>query len=265
MMRKGAIRFAVQNGERGGQTPGWVDMGKNAEKIYARQSTADSPAREAEDRTRLLSLQLIEEQEKERGDIGRELHNEVGESLSILKLAAYEASRKAPADVKPLIEKMRTVVDEALERVLAISASLRSGTPEGPSFLEGLFSYFEHYESRTGIRVNFSHSGMEMKLAPPFQMIAYRILQEALANVARHAGVDRVDVAISCAGGVLNLYVEDSGCGFDQTKQEADSGGLAVMKCRAGLAGGSLIVESSPGAGTRIIVEIPISYPSQAR
>jgi signal transduction histidine kinase len=213
--------------------------------------------KESEKKVRHLSLQLIDAEEKGRRDLGGLLHDEVGGSLTMLKMAVHQATTRSTADVKPLLERIRTLADEVLAQVRALSLSLRPVVLNEFSLLEGLLSYFEHYEEQTGIKVNFSHSGLDTKIPLQSKKFSYRIVQEALSNVSRHAGVKSVDIAISCENGFLQIYVEDSGCGFNP-RQPVSGRGIGDMKCRASLVGGTLVVESSPGKGTRITCGLPL-------
>jgi signal transduction histidine kinase len=216
-----------------------------------------TPQKEAERQARHLSLQLMEAQEKERQMMAYLLHEEIGQSLSMLKLTVHHAMHRRDSEVTSLLEPILALTDETLAKVRSLFFALRPAVLDGMSLLDGLLSYFEHYEEKNGIQVNFSHGGIDASLPRRLQLSAYRIIQGALDNVARHARIDRVDVAISFERGFLQIYIEDRGCGFDDSKGTNGSG-LGDMKNRAALAGGFLTVESTPGEGTRITCELPV-------
>jgi signal transduction histidine kinase len=124
--------------------------------------------------------------------------------------------------------------------------------------LPALLWLFDSYTARTQIRVSFQHSGIGKRLGLAVETAAYRIVQEALTNVARHAGVCEVAICAWALEDQVQLQIEDSGCGFDFAAEHAKSHstGLSGMQERAALLGGRLTVESSP-AGTRIIAVLP--------
>ena len=120
---------------------------------------------------------------------------------------------------------------------------------------------FENYTGQTGIRVEFHHTGLDQRFAPEVETGAYRIVQEALTNVARHAAVPIVRVQVIAADTMLHMYIIDEGAGFEADEAIAAglSTGLAGMRERATLLGGVLHISSIPGAGTTIEVELPLS------
>jgi signal transduction histidine kinase len=123
-----------------------------------------------------------------------------------------------------------------------------------------LLWHFEQYTAQTGIQVNFLQSGLERRFSSEVEIAAYRIIQEALTNVARYAKVDIVDVAVNADDDVLRLQVKDLGCGFDlQRTFQRKTFGLTSMNERAFLVGGQLIIKTAPGTGTEVLVVIPFS------
>jgi signal transduction histidine kinase len=119
-----------------------------------------------------------------------------------------------------------------------------------------LLWHFNRYSTQTGVKVNFQVTGLDSRLPAEVETAAYRILQEALTNVARHAGVGVVDVHVRHEDGELFLAVEDGGVGFDSAAVRGTSG-LSGMHERVTLLGGQLTIESQPGAGTRLIATFP--------
>jgi signal transduction histidine kinase len=129
-----------------------------------------------------------------------------------------------------------------------------------------LLWHFEQYSAQTGIQVHFSQSGIEKRFPSEIEITAYRIIQEALTNVARYAKVENVDVAVNADDEILHIQVRDQGCGFDPQKTiQRTTFGLTSMKERAFLMGGQLSIKTAPGTGTDLIAVIPISRTLERR
>lgn len=223
--------------------------------------------RAARERLRNLSRRLVEMQEADRRHIARELHDEIGQALTGLKLVLAmgaslpaDAARQSYADAQELISDL-------LARVREMSLDLRPAILDDLGLLPTLVWYMERYTARTGVRVTFKHTVLEgRRFAPEVETGAYRVVQEALTNVARHAGVREATVRLWAGENCLGAQVEDRGKGFDPeaTLAAGLSGGLSGMRERAELLGGRLMVESSPGLGTLVAAEFPLRYPGGA-
>jgi len=224
-----------------------------AQKLY-------QPA-ELEKRVRELSLRLIDAQERERRKVGRDLHDRVGGSLTLLKLAAHKA-RQAPAEkIGEALGEIEKIADEIYEEVRTLSYALKPDMLDDLGLVEMLPAHFEQYTDRCGIKVSFQHAGLEKRLPVEIEITAFRIIQEALVNVARHAETSEVTVRLACQGGVLHLQIQDGGCGFDPAVIDQQSSGISDMQDRAYLVGGLVTVDSSPGAGTCVSGELPLTLP----
>lgn len=205
-----------------------------------------------------LSNRLVEAQEMERRSIARELHDEIGQALTGLKLM-LEMSASAPSDSSRATE-MLGVINDLMARVHEMSLDLRPAVLDDLGLLPALLWHFERYSSQTGVQVDFKHAGLAGRFAPLIETTAYRITQEALTNVARHAQVSGVRVYLTANESSLNLEIEDQGCGFDQSAALAmPSSGLAGMRERALLAHGTLTMQAAPGKGTSIVVKLPLT------
>jgi signal transduction histidine kinase len=156
---------------------------------------------------------------------------------------------------------VRAAIDDALSRVRELSLDLRPAMLDSLGLLPTLFWRFENYTGQTGIQVEFHHTGLDQRFAPEVETGAYRIVQEALTNVARHAAVSVVRIQLAATDEALRIFVVDEGVGFEADEAIAAglSTGLAGMRERATLLGGVLRVSSTPGAGTTIEVELPLS------
>ena len=216
--------------------------------------------RRAEEELRRLSHRLVEVQESERRGIARELHDEIGQILTGLKLALEMAARSPAWTIEQKLDQSLTLVNDLMGRVRDLSLDLRPAMLDDLGLLHALLWHFERYTLQTGVRVVFKHAGIEERLDTRIETAAYRIVQEALTNVARHAGVDEVKVAISADAENLAVLVEDRGAGFvpDAALAAGASSGLAGMRERAQLLGGTLAIESAPGEGTKVMALLPI-------
>jgi len=148
-----------------------------------------------------------------------------------------------------------------------LSLALRPAMLDDLGLVPALLWHFERYTAQTNVRVTFKHSGLARRYQAVIETAAYRIVQEALTNVARHAGVREVTVRLWADTDALNVQIEDQGNGFDPEAALArgNTGGLAGMRERAILLGRHLIVESSPGTGTRVTAELPLSSNGEGR
>ena len=146
---------------------------------------------------------------------------------------------------------------DLIDRVRDLSLDLRPAMLDDFGLLPALRWLFERFFRQVGITVEFEPIGLERRFSPDVETAAYRIVQEALTNVARHANVATVAVRAFAADGRLIVEVEDHGTGFDAEGElaSASTSGLSGMRERAALIGGRLTIESRPGAGTRIRAE----------
>ena len=207
--------------------------------------------RESHERLENLSRRLVEMQEAERRALARELHDEVGQILASLRLRLEGGTDQAAAEVQ-------AILGELLDRVRGLSMDLRPPTLDELGLLPTLLWHFERYQAETGVRVAFRRRGAEGRFAAGVETAAFRIVQEALTNVARHAGVTEVEVSLEARADGLELHVADRGTGFEpSTARPGGSGGLAGMQERARLLGGSVRIDSAPGRGTRLVAELP--------
>jgi signal transduction histidine kinase len=217
--------------------------------------------RAGRERLQSLSHRLVEVQEVERRYIARELHDEIGQLLTGLKLA-LEVSTRLPADaVKAHLGEARALVNELMAKVQELCLNLRPAMLDDLGLLAALLCHFERYTAQTSVQVTFQHTGLEeRRFASEVETAAYRIVQEALTNVARHAGISEATVRLWTDQDAIGVQIEDQGAGFDPEAALAAGAcnGLAGMRERATLLGGKLTVESVPGAGTRLTAELPL-------
>jgi PAS domain S-box-containing protein len=221
---------------------------------------AEVAMREFADRLQTLSRRLLEVQEAERRHLARELHDDVGQSLTGLRMLLKLDADTLTDAARIKFEQARGIIDELLERIRRLSFDLRPAALDSLGLLPALLALFERYTEQTGVKVALEHEGLEQRFAPQVETTAYRIVQEALTNVARHAGVYVVTVRVWANADTLSLQIEDRGRGFDPEVALASpqSIGLAGMHERVMLLHGHLTIQSRPGAGTQLTAELPL-------
>jgi signal transduction histidine kinase len=208
-------------------------------------------------RLRVLSHRLIEIQEQERTNVARELHDQIGQSLNLLKLLIDRARIANDEDRQGLYKQAIPLLADLIDRVATLSLELRPKILDDLGLVQALEWYFERFTTQTKIRVQFESPDTDPQIQRQIANSIYRVVQEALTNVARHAHATTVRVILKAKHRGVKLHIEDNGIGFDPTAKEAStSGGIIGMQERISLLGGTLQVRSKPGSGTRIIVEI---------
>ena len=214
------------------------------------------------DERRDVAQTLIATREATLREISRELHDEFGQVLTAMGSMLGRVSKRV-ADDSPLRSDLREigeVAQGALDSVRGLSQSLH------PSILEelGLESTIEWYlstfERQSGVDVAYERDGDPVQVSDQTAIHVYRVLQEALANVARHSGATRASVRLRASGGAIHLEVEDRGHGFSPNGSRRGLG-LVAMRERAALLGGTLEVANIPDGGTRVHLTVPASTP----
>ena len=216
--------------------------------------------KKAQDQLRRLSGSIMANQEKERKAIARELHDELGQVLTALRMDAVWLSERLQAQDPKAGDRALTMcglIDSTIDEVRGLATRLRPGVLDDLGLIDALEWYIADFAKRTGITCTFKH-----RQVPNIDGIgataAYRIVQEALTNVTRHAAATQVKVSLEPKKGMLTLTVADNGRGFDlQEIAAAECLGLAGMRERAGLLGGSLEIRSRPGKGTKVCFKLP--------
>ncbi|CAN5671687.1 hypothetical protein BH18ACI4_BH18ACI4_28000 [soil metagenome] len=223
---------------------------------------AEASRHEYAERLKFLSRRLMEVQEAERRKIALELHDEIGQVLTGLKLSLEIGSRLPASEVGASLDQARALVNDLMARVRKLSLDLRPAMLDDLGLLPTLLWHIENYTAQTQVRVNFKHSGLEKRrFAPEVETAAYRLVQEALTNVARHAHAPEATVRLSTHLQTLLIEVEDLGNGFDMESvlMASETSGLAGMRERVVLLEGRLTVESRPGGGTRLTAQLSIA------
>ena len=223
-----------------------------------RRERNEAALRDSAERMKDLSRRLIEVQEAERRNIALELHDEIGQILTGLKLTLEMSTRLPEEERRANIAGAQALVNELMARTRKLSLDLRPATLDHLGLLSALLRLMRQYSSQTTVRVNFRHDGLEgRRFDSELETAAFRIVQEALTNVARHSRAAEALVRIWADQHSLSIHIEDQGDGFDVEAVFAasQSSGLSGMRDRAQLLGGHFSVDSQPGQGTRLTAE----------
>jgi two-component system sensor histidine kinase UhpB len=202
------------------------------------------------------TARALHAQEAERQRIAQELHDEVGQSLTAVLLGLKQAMDEAPPSVVGELEQVRERTRTCLEEVRRISQRLRPGVLADLGLLSSLSGLASDLTARTGVAVHRGYVPGLPALAPETELVVYRVAQEALTNVARHARAASVELGLSRRGGAVVLRVADDGIGRGNA---ATGAGLQGMQERAQMVGGRLTLRQREGGGTEVLLEVPVS------
>jgi PAS domain S-box-containing protein len=227
---------------------------------------AEEALRESEQRLRFLTAQLLSAQERERKRISMELHDELGQSLALLKLQIRAIERGLGADHQDLQADCRELLgylDGVIDDVRRLSRDLSPAVLEDLGLQSALKYLISGVSKHYTVSQSFEVADLDHLFPSDAQIIIYRIFQECLTNISKHAGATEVLIAVKENDGFISLVLEDNGAGFDpvQTLARRASGrglGLAALDERARMLGGTLEIWSQPGVGTRVSCVIPI-------
>ena len=228
----------------------------------ALRSQQERDARNSADLQR-LSAQLISVQEDERRTIARELHDEVGQALTAIKVELACAEHSLPPSAHPerLLATARSLTEGALHTVRDLSRLLHPSVLDDIGLPAAVEAYVREFRKRQPISLEFAADGLDQRLGRGTETAAYRIVQEALTNITRHANASTGRIRMSRTGDTLLLSIEDDGVGFDPEAQRSgivsQGLGLLGMQERATQLGGSCTIDSAVGAGTRVEVRLP--------
>jgi signal transduction histidine kinase len=217
-------------------------------------------------RTELLR-KIIATQEEERRRIARELHDETSQALTALNVglkAAIMAPAENPEDVKQRLVPLKTQAAGMLDEIQRMIRDLRPSLLDDLGLVSAIDWYAEVRLKTQGIQVEWEVIGTERRLSPELETTLFRVAQEAISNIARHAQAENVSILLGFESNFVTLEVEDDGKGFAMgealpTARVTEAYGLLGMRERASLLGGELLIESQVGQGTRVQARIPIS------
>jgi PAS domain S-box-containing protein len=211
-------------------------------------------------RLQSLSHRLVEVQETERRHVARELHDEASQALTSLMVGLHLLEREVDRpEVVAHVGELKQMTNNVLENLHRLAMDLRPASLDHLGLIAALRQYVEAFERQHGLTMQFETVGLdEERLPPAVETNLYRIVQEALTNVIRHAQASRVDVLLERRGDQVVTIVEDNGIGFEpEAVEQSTHLGLVGMRERAEMLEGTLAVESAAGTGTTIYVEVP--------
>jgi PAS domain S-box-containing protein len=224
------------------------------------QRRAAAELRASTEQLQALSRRLVEAQEVERRHIARELHDEIGQVLTGLRLSLELLIQRVAEPLAVELAPLRDDMSALMARVRALSLDLRPMMLDDLGLLPALQWHITRYTAQTQIQVALRHNGLDRRFSPEVETTVYRVVQEALTNVARYAQVDTATVRLLANGERLMVRIDDTGVGFavDVTLATRATAGLWGMIERVRLLKGELVVEAAPGKGTHVIAEIPL-------
>jgi signal transduction histidine kinase len=228
---------------------------------------AEAALREYTERLRVMGLRMEEAQEAGRHQIVRVLHDQVGQNLTALGLNLSILRSKMPTDLEAStasrLDDSLILLEETMQCIRDVMTELRPPTLDEYGLVTALRWYAERFSQRSGISILIKDENPGPRLLPAAEISLFRITQEALTNVSKHARASQVVIRAESLGEAICLTIADNGVGFKIDALRSKTGepgwGLMTMRERAEAMGGQLRVESSPGKGTQVIVEVPRS------
>jgi two-component system, NarL family, sensor histidine kinase UhpB len=204
-------------------------------------------------------------QEEERRRLARDLHDEVNQALTAILLRLEALAQESPPERLAEVSELKKLVNQAMEELLSLARQLRPSALDDHGLVPAIEAQLKRFSARTGVEVRLRTEGEPNELPEVVQTAIYRIAQEALANISRHAGATVVEIDLERAGhGEAQLRIRDDGAGFDpgtipRARAQGAGGrlGLSGMAERARLVGGEIDVRSAPGGGTSVTLRVP--------
>jgi PAS domain S-box-containing protein len=271
---KGYVRdFPVRLCRHDGK-PVWVGINStivhdpDSQTTYYEGALSDISARRAsEDQIHNLSQQLIQAQEDERQLISRELHDTVAQDLSVAKMKGDLIYAELSSRQLPEAGRAREICEALQKTILGVrnmAYELRPPALEGLGLVETIYRFCEDFTQMSGVPVDFQSAGLKnLKLNHAIQINVYRLVQEGLTNIRKHAAADKVTLKLVAAFPNIILRIEDNGRGFDVQARTALSSqekrmGLRSMQERVTLLNGKIKLQSKPGQGTKVFIKLPL-------
>ena len=225
---------------------------------------AEEELRQYSERLRVMAMQLSAAEDNERRRLAHELHDQVGQNLTALginlSMVRAQLPEEAVAPVRSILDDSQSVLEQTAEIIRDVMAALQPPVLEDYGLVAALRWYADRFASRTGISVTVQGKDPSPRLNTSSENTLFRIVQETLTNVAKHAQAAQVTVIVVVRKGAVRIVVTDDGVGFnvaDVVNSDVQQGwGLTTMSERVNSLGGSFDIESRPGHGTRVVVEI---------
>jgi signal transduction histidine kinase len=218
----------------------------------------------AEERLRQYVRRIVDAQEAERDHIARELHDEIAQALALIKMNVRAVQRLAhESDLVPHLEQSLGIIEETLQHVRTLAVDLRPSMLDDLGLVTTLRWYVDRHAKWAALDAEVLVEAFEARIPPHLETVCFRVAQEALSNIARHAQAHVVRIKLAQREGAVHMLIRDDGIGFDvlnAQEQAADGAsiGLLGMEDRVLLAGGQLVIESAPGRGTTVWLRLPL-------
>jgi two-component system, NarL family, sensor histidine kinase UhpB len=200
---------------------------------------------------------VLRAQEEERRRVARDLHDEVNQALTAILLRLEALSQDSPPERQAEVAELKRLTNQAMDELLNLARHLRPTALDDHGLVPAIEAQLKGFGERTGVKATFAATGDPNALDEETQTVVYRVAQEALLNVGRHAGAHNVEVALKAGDAGAELRVSDDGAGFNTGSVREGALGLEGMAERARLVGGELDLRSSPGSGTELTLRVP--------
>lgn len=236
-------------------------VNRSLQSEIAGHKRTEATLREREQRLEALSRELLELQETERRNLARELHDEIGQLLTVIKMQMMSGQQES-CDTRANLESAIETVDATIKQVRSLSLRLRPSILDDFGLIPALEWQAEQTQLRTGLVVDLTLEGESPRLSSPLETMFFRVAQEALTNAMRHSGAKTVSISFECDNSIATMTITDDGCGFDVSKLRTRStGGLGLsgMRERVEVAGGVLTIRSEPRVGTHLFLSCQVS------
>lgn len=264
LMNLDKVMKRVQTGERSLRAP-MTGIDPQADQLA---STFNMMLEAIDESNQQRATQIINAQEEERKRVARELHDETSQVLTslLISLAVVEKA-VTTQEARDRIAETRRLAHQTLRAIRNLSIDLRPSALDDLGLLPALRWYVKEYQHKTSIEVDFQASGLKERLSNEMETVLYRIVQEALTNVAKHGRANKAWVTLKGDANTITATIRDNGRGFDLNTlqkapgQERGGWGLVGMYERAQLLEGTMEVKSQPGHGTTICTRIPLHAP----
>ncbi len=223
--------------------------------------------RQIENQLSTLSQRLLRVHETERRSIARELHDEIGQGLSALKMLLERSAAQGVNVDESYMNEAQQLISELITQTRDLSLDIRPGVLDELGLLPAVLRHIDRFNRRTGITVQCTQNGLnDRRFDPDVETAGYRSIQEGLTNVLRHAGVREAEVKLRASHGILTIRIQDRGKGFDtEGTFSPDTCGLEGIHERAASCGGQFTIESGPGQGTTLTIQLPFDDTIQTK
>jgi signal transduction histidine kinase len=258
IVRDEAIGVIAAHDKQGGADVRFTDEDLRLAEVFAARAAVAVELRQRVARDALQ--RVVTAQELERRRLARELHDETGQALTsiLLGLRGLEDVRDEET-LKAAVGEVRELVRSTLQDVRRLAVELRPKALDDFGLVAALERLTDNFAEQTGMTIEFvSNLPGEGRFPPEVETALYRLVQESLTNIVKHARATSVSILLTRKPGSVSVVVEDDGVGFDPGRQDGDGIGLIGMRERVGLFGGRVVIESRPGAGTTVVADVPL-------